>query len=172
MLKKICLVFFAATITSCSLFSPKPPTEGFRLISKNFEHGQEIPDKFTCDGVNVSPHLRWTDAPEDAQSFALSMIDPDAPGGDFVHWMVYNIPGDMIAFSEAKVLNKVADEAISDFQQTNYRGPCPPSGKHRYFFTIYALDIDRADVKTKEGFKELVEQHTIEKAELMGTYRR
>lgn len=152
--------------------SEMPSADSFQLMSNSFKAGEVLPTRYTCDGDNISPHLRWSNAPEESKSFALSMIDPDAPGGEFVHWLVYNIPADMVALAEGKVLNKVAPELRNDFSQTNYGGPCPPAGRHRYIFTVYALDAETINPKTKEQFLELTAQHALAKAELMGTYQR
>lgn len=171
--KKALLLLICCIFSSCSMSQPETSTvDAFRLTSNSFEEGSAIPARYTCDAENIAPHLRWSNAPVETKSFALSMTDPDAPNGEFTHWLVYNIPGDMVALVEGKVLNKVAPEIMNDFNQTNYGGPCPPAGKHRYIFTIYALDVESVHMTTKAQFADLVAEHTIAKAELMGTYQR
>jgi hypothetical protein len=143
-----------------------------KLKSEDFEENGFIPSRFTCDGEDVSPQVRWEDVPEGARSFALSMTDPDAPGGTFVHWLIYNIPKDVRRI-ERGGLPAGARQVRNDFGRERYGGPCPPSGTHRYYFRLYALRIDSLEAKiTKTDFFEVVEKHTIAKAELMGRYRR
>ena len=142
-----------------------------KLLSKDFVDNCSIPSEFTCDGKNVSPQLSWEDIPDETKSFALSATDPDAPGGMWIHWLVYDI---------AKALRKIeknslpagAKEAENDFGKKPYGGPCPPSGTHRYFFTIYALDVEHLEGVNKRNFIYNVEKHTIEKAVIKGIYKR
>ena len=142
------------------------------LRSEDFEENGFIPSRFACDGEDVSPQLYWEDVPEDAKSFALSMTDPDAPGGTFIHWLVYNIPRG-IRRIERGGLPAGARQDRNDFGRERYGGPCPPSGTHRYYFKLYALDTDRLEEKiTRHNFFEVVQKHMIGSAELMGRYRR
>ena len=142
-----------------------------RLKSKDFEDNTMIPSKFTCDGDDISPQLSWEDVPEGAKSFALSVEDPDAPRGTFVHWLVYDIPGTTVRLGEGS-LPPEARQVTNDFSREDYGGPCPPSGTHRYIFTIYALDIDHLEGVSKRDFKRVVEARTIDKAKLTGLYKR
>ncbi|UCC59093.1 MAG: YbhB/YbcL family Raf kinase inhibitor-like protein [Candidatus Bathyarchaeum sp.] len=142
-----------------------------KLKSKDFEDNSSIPSEFTCDGRNVSPQLSWEDVPDGTKSFALSVTDPDAPGGTWIHWLVYNISRELSKIERAS-LPDGAIEVVNDFGKRSYGGPCPPFGTHRYFFTIYALDREHLDDLSKRNFFEIVEQHTIEKAEIMGLYKR
>jgi len=143
-----------------------------RLKSEDFEENALIPPRFTCDGEDVSPELQCVDAPERARSFALSMTDPDAPGGTFIHWLIYNIPRSVRRI-ERGGLPAGARQVRSDFGRERYGGPCPPSGTHRYHFKLHALDIDSLEgIVTKTNFFEVVEKHTIASAELMGRYKR
>ena len=141
------------------------------LKSDNFLKDNNIPSEFTCDGENVSPQLSWTEALENTESFALSVTDPDAPGGTFIHWLIYNISKDRKSLMKGAVPEE-AVQVTNDFGKKNYGGPCPPSGTHRYFFTLYALDRKITESITKNNFFDKIEEHTLEKAELMGRYRR
>jgi Raf kinase inhibitor-like YbhB/YbcL family protein len=142
-----------------------------KLKSRDFEDNSSIPSDFTCDGRNASPQLSWEDVPDGTKSFALSSTDPDAPGGTWIHWLVYDIPRELRKIERAS-LPDGAKEVMNDFGRKSYGGPCPPSGTHRYFFTIYALDTEQLEGLSKRNFFDRVEQHTIEKAEIMGLYKR
>jgi Raf kinase inhibitor-like YbhB/YbcL family protein len=141
-----------------------------KLVSKDIVDKDSIPYEFTCDGRNVSPHLAWENVPDGTKSFALSVTDPDAIGG-WNHWLLYNIP------KKAKEIEKnrkpaEALEVENDFGKKTYGGPCPPSGTHRYVFTVYALDVEHLEGVNKRNFLGRVEEHTIEKAVIMGLYKR
>jgi Raf kinase inhibitor-like YbhB/YbcL family protein len=142
-----------------------------KLKSKDFKHNSNFPSEFTCDGRNVSPQLMWEDVPAGTKSFALSFTDPDCSGGIWLHWLVYEIPKDARQIERAS-LPEGAKEVKNTFGKKSYGGPCPPSGTHRYFFTLYALDTERLESLNERNFFDKVEQHTIEKAEIMGFYRR
>jgi len=142
-----------------------------RLKSKNFEDGGSIPSEFTCDGRDISPQLSWEDVPDGARSFALSVADPDAPGGNFIHWLVYDIPEGADEIDRGS-LPDGAKQVRNDFGRREYGGPCPPSGTHRYVFTLYALDTEHLEVANEDDFFEKVKEHTLGKAELMGLYKR
>ncbi|MBN1377070.1 YbhB/YbcL family Raf kinase inhibitor-like protein [Candidatus Woesearchaeota archaeon] len=139
-----------------------------KLTSKEFENEGNIPSKFTCQGEDINPELKIEDMPDGAKSFALSVKDPDAPMGTWVHWLVYNIPADKTTIEEDSV---PGEQVMNDFGREDYGGPCPPSGIHRYYFTVYALDTDDlGEINSKDEFDRKVDEHTIEKAELMGKY--
>jgi Raf kinase inhibitor-like YbhB/YbcL family protein len=142
-----------------------------RLRSQEFEEGASIPSQFTCDGDDISPELHWEDAPEITKSFALSMTDPDAPIGTFVHWLVYGIARDTTRI-ERNRLPAAARQVRNGFGRERYGGPCPPSGTHRYYFRLYALDTDTLETITTTNFFKVVEKHAIATAELMGRYKR
>jgi len=142
-----------------------------KLMSEDFVDNGNIPSEFTCDGKNVSPQLSWEAVPDNTKSFALSSTDPDAPGGMWIHWYVYDISKDQRKIEKNR-LPAGAKEVENDFGKKQYGGPCPPSGTHRYFFTIYALDIEHLDSINKHNFLNKVEKHTIEKAEIKGLYKR
>jgi len=142
-----------------------------KLKSEDFVANSSIPSEFTCDGRNVSPHLSWEDIPEETKSFALSVTDPDAPGGTWIHWLVYDISNELRKIERAS-LPEGAKEVVNDFGKRPYGGPCPPSGTHRYFFTLYALDTEHLEGLNKRNFLDIVEKHTIEKAVIKGLYKR
>jgi Raf kinase inhibitor-like YbhB/YbcL family protein len=142
-----------------------------RLLSEDFKENEAIPSRFTCDGEDICPQLRWENVPDGTRSYALSMTDPDAPGGTFIHWLVHDIPKDSRSV-ERGGLPKGAKQVKNDFGRERYGGPCPPSGAHRYYFTLYALDVDHLGDINRGNFFKLVDGHTLDKAELMGTYRR
>ena len=147
-------------------------TSAMELKSQDFTHNQSIPAVHTCDGKDISPQLSWSGAPEGTKSFALTCIDPDAPMGDFTHWLVYDIPVTITAFSRGGTLPADAKEVVNDFGKTSYGGPCPPSGTHRYFFTIYALKTKKLSGVTKNNFTEKVKENQLATAQIIGLYKR
>lgn len=150
-----------------------------KLISPAFTEGQPIPAKHTCEGADVSPPLKWSDAPQATKGFGLICNDPDAPVGTWVHWVIYALPvsttelGEQIPPSET--LPSGAKQGVNDFKRVGYGGPCPPPGKpHRYFFKLYALDTELS-LKPRATKKELLkamEGHILAEGSLMGTYQR
>ncbi len=150
-----------------------------RITSSAFAHGDPIPVKHTCDGEDVSPPLKWGDAPEGTKSFALISDDPDAPVGTWVHWVIYDIPAEVTELPEAvpasEQLDNGARQGRNDFKRIGYGGPCPPRGNpHRYFFKLYALDTFlglKPGAKKKDVLRAM-EGHVLAQAELMGTYKR
>lgn len=150
------------------------------LTSPEFRHMGGIPDRFTCDGDDVSPAIRWTGVPVGTRSLALVVDDPDAPDPDapkmvWVHWVLYNLPADSGGLPEAvAILPAVTLEGRNDWKRTGWGGPCPPIGRHRYFFKLYALDTVLADLgaPTKAALEAAMEGHIIEAAQLVGTYQR
>ena len=152
------------------------------LTSTCFEHQGAMPTRHTCDGEDVSPALAWSGAPENTQSFALVVDDPDAPDPEaprmtWVHWVLYNLPAATTSLPEsltAKALPEGALEGLNDWKQTGWRGPCPPVGRHRYFHKLYALDIVLPDLHrpTKAALEKAMEGHVLAQAELVGTYQR
>jgi Raf kinase inhibitor-like YbhB/YbcL family protein len=148
------------------------------LTSDAFVNGQSIPAKYSCRGKNISPALAWNDPSAGTQSFALIMDDPDAPGGTWVHWVLFNIPADTRNLQEdLPITGKNVDpNAIyvgnNSWNNTRYGGPCPPSGTHRYYFKLYALDttISLLPGATKEQLLKAMDGHILAQAELMGTF--
>jgi hypothetical protein len=147
----------------------------FTLSSPAFAAGGDIPRRFTCDGENVAPHLVWTGAPKGARSFALIVDDPDAPSGTFTHWIVFDIPGDRTDLPAGTRSDAVGVSGRNSRGQVGYMGPCPPSGTHRYFFRLSALDVETLRL-TAGAARQQVEQamsaHSLGVAELMGRYAR
>ena len=143
-----------------------------KLLSNDFRNQERIPAFHTCEGKNISPHLAWSEIPEDTKSFALSCIDPDAVSGSFTHWLVYNIPANIKEIAQGGPIPAGAKEAPNDFGKTSYGGPCPPFGTHRYVFTIYALNEISFKGLTKRNFEEIIKGSLIDKAELIGLYSR
>ena len=142
-----------------------------KLKSKDFEDNSNIPSEFTCDGRDVSPQLSWEDVPDETKSFALSVTDPDAPVGTWIHWLIHGIPKDVRSVEQGG-LPKGAKQVENDFGMEKYGGPCPPSGTHRYIFAIYALDTEHLEGVNKRNFSDKVEEHAIDKAVLKGLYKR
>jgi len=142
-----------------------------QLISAAFSHKSFIPDKYTCNGENISPPLEFLNIPEGVTSFALIVDDPDAPSKTWVHWVVWNIPATTKQIADGSV-PEGAIEGITDFGSPGYGGPCPPSGTHRYFFKLYALDtlLDLPATTAKEELLRAMEGHVITQAELIGLY--
>lgn len=162
------------TLTSATELSVVTPTAGpgiFALRSDDFEDNGEIPPRFTCDGENISPQLSWENPPEGTKSFAISATDLDAPGGIFVHWLVYDVPSHVREL-ERGVLPEGAEQVENDFGKKGYSGPCPPPGTHRYVFTLYALDVEHLEDVNRGNFFQVVEKHSIGKAESTGLYAR
>ena len=138
------------------------------VASSAFNEGGLIPSQFTCDGENINPPIDIKDIPGEAKCLALIVDDPDAPRGDWVHWLVWNIPVTH-HISENKVHGI---QGQNDFKQQDYRGPCPPSGTHRYFFKVYALDalLELSDTAGKQQLEKAMSEHIIGFGELVGLY--
>jgi len=167
-------------LAGCGRATPEQPVQeggaavNFALSSTAFADGNAIPVKYTCDGENASPPLRW-DGPPQAQSFVLIVDDPDAPGGTFTHWVLYDIPGSQRDLPEGSP--SVGTPGLNDFSKASYGGPCPPrgNGPHRYFFTLYALDIPSLTIsagRPRQEIERAIQGHTLGQAKLMGRYER
>ena len=141
-----------------------------KITSPAFEHEGTIPVEYTCDGDDVSPQLVFSDVPENATSLALIMDDPDAPGGTWVHWLVWNIPADVTDLAKGEIITY--PRGNNSFGELDYGGPCPPYGTHRYYFKLYALDtmLDLEEGSTKSQLEAAMSGHILEEAELMGQY--
>lgn len=144
-----------------------------KIESAAFQHNQSIPSKHTCDGQNVNPPLTFSDIPAEAKSLVLINDDPDAPAGTWVHWTVWNISPTTTQIPENSV-PQGAVEGITSFRKPGYGGPCPPSGTHRYFFKLYALDrtLDLDQSATKQELEKAMEGHIVTQTELIGLYNR
>jgi hypothetical protein len=158
----------------------QPPTNmNLTITSTAFSEGQPIPQKYTCQGSDISPPLAWTNAPANVKSFALIMDDPDAPVGTWVHWVLYDLPPDAIGLPEdvakTEVMANGAKQGLNTWPRLGYGGPCPPPGKpHRYFFNLYALDkmLGLKPNATKKDLLKAMEGHVLAEGQLMGTYQR
>ena len=147
------------------------------LSSPAFKEGGSIPVKYTCKGKNVSPPLTWTNAPPQAQDFALVLEDPDAPSGTFTHWVIFNVPQTLAGLPEAEPAEgQLADGAVqgkNGFGRVGYGGPCPPPGRpHRYYFKLYALDqpLKLKAGASKEQVLSAMQGHVLAQTELLGMY--
>lgn len=166
------------TKTPVSSVKEETTMANIQITSSAFEEGKFIPSKYTCDGADVSPPLKWSNAPQNTKTFALICDDPDAPVGTWVHWVLYNIPATITELPEGvpsdKTLSNGAIHGINDFKKYGYGGPCPPSGTHRYYFKIYALDTELklAPGAKKSDVEKAMEGHILAKGELMGRYKR
>jgi Raf kinase inhibitor-like YbhB/YbcL family protein len=151
-----------------------------KILSPSFNHQGSIPEKHTCEGTDTSPPLSWSGVPPAAKSLALIVDDPDAPDPSaprmtWVHWVVYNLPPQDTALGESasrKSLPLGAKEGLNDWKKLGYGGPCPPIGRHRYFFKLYALDIELPALgrPSKAELVKAMEGHVLGSAELVGTY--
>ena len=147
----------------------------FTLTLSAFADGALIPAKFTCEGANVSPELRWSNVPVNTRSFALIVDDPDAPGGTFTHWVLFEIPADRASLAEGT--NRIGVAGNNDFGRASYGGPCPPRGHgpHRYFFTLYALDVASLKLKSGASRREVdtaLRGHILAQTQHVGRYER
>ncbi len=149
------------------------------LGSTAFQDGQPIPISYSCEGKDYSPDVFWTDLPDGTRSLALTCVDPDAPMGDWIHWIAWNIPPDMKSLPEGidPVDHTRFTQGTNSWGRTGYGGPCPPPGHgtHHYIFTLYALNVDRLHLDTGARYKDLIaliEGHVLGKAILTGTYER
>ena len=145
---------------------------GLKVTSSSFGHNGRIPAKFTCDGIDVNPSLHINNVPEGAKSLVLIMDDPDAPMGTWDHWVVWNIePSPVI---EENSVPAGAVQGKNSWGKTKYGGPCPPSGTHRYFFKVYALDafLDLSSKSDKKTVEKAMKGHVLAQGELIGLYSR
>jgi Raf kinase inhibitor-like YbhB/YbcL family protein len=152
------------------------------ITSPHFGNHQAIPTEHTCEGADTSPRLEWTGVPAGTRSLALIVDDPDAPDPaapkrTWVHWVLYNIPPTTSGITEGAIddtLPRGARDGVNDWNRTGYGGPCPPIGRHRYFFKLYALDtvLEGITTPTKAVLEKAMDGHIIGKAELVGTYQK
>jgi len=152
------------------------------IMSPSFKHDGVIPARNTCDGLNISPLLKWTDIPPDAKSLVLIVDDPEAPNPEaprmtWVHWLVYNIPVDTGGLPETSAAEAPPPgifQGLNDWHHAAYEGLCPPIGKHRYYFKLYALDIVLPDLHrpTVKSLEKAMLGHIIGKSQLVGRYQR
>jgi Raf kinase inhibitor-like YbhB/YbcL family protein len=150
-------------------------TPHLTLISPSFDHGELIPPRHTCEGADVSPRLKWMHTPEGTRTLALIVDDPDAPGGTFTHWVLFDIPADVEELPEGE--SGVGVAGRNDFQFEGYRGPCPPPNHpaHRYRFKLFALDVEALgleDGASQEEVEGAIEGHILGQTELVGRFQR
>ena len=153
-----------------------------KITSTAFQPGGSIPSKYTCEDRDLSPPLAWSGAPPGTKTFALIVDDPDAPDPAkpqrvYVHWVVYNIPAATVALADnasKKGLPKGAVQGKNDWGKAEYGGPCPPIGRHRYFFKLYALDTELTGLSspTKADLERAMKGHVLGSGELIGTYQK
>ena len=150
------------------------------LKSSAFDNGGKIPREYTCEGDDVSPPLAWDAVAPDTASFALVVDDPDAPDPKnpktrWVPWVVFDLPAEVRGLPEnALLLPPGTRRGLNDWKQLGYRGPCPPIGRHRYFFKLYALDLATLglEIPTRQELERAIEGHILATSELMGTYQK
>lgn len=185
MRRLLCVGMPLMLLGSCSSRNAITATEGkakkmtIEVTSPAFGEGGSIPSKYTCDGQNVSPPLRWNTIPDGAKSIALIVNDPDAPRGDWVHWVVYDLPASVRELGERVppdegILGNGGRQGKTDFGKIGYGGPCPPSGTHRYLFKVYALDkqLGLSPGATKAQLFKAMETHVLAEGQLVGKYAR
>lgn len=144
-----------------------------KISSTAFKPDEMIPEKYTCEGDNINPPLQIAEPPAETESLALILHDPDAPGGDFVHWILWNIDPSVLEIEEGTI-PVGAQEGMNDSGQVGYTGPCPPSGTHHYEFHLYALDtmIDLPETSDKTDLRNEIEGHILDEASLIGLYKK
>jgi Raf kinase inhibitor-like YbhB/YbcL family protein len=181
---EILFMALAGLWVAMAIISPAFPadTKGAsraQLTSTAFQQDAEIPRKHTCDGDDVSPPLRWANLPSGTKAFALILDDPDAPGGTWVHWVIYDLPSDAKELAEGiaktETLRNGAKNGVNDFRKIGYGGPCPPPGPpHRYYFKLYALDAltNLKPRATKQQLLDAMKGRVLDQAELIGRYKR
>jgi Raf kinase inhibitor-like YbhB/YbcL family protein len=185
MVKRVCL--FTIVAFSLCLFLTRSPLDAqgkggrkmaITVTSAAFGEGDMIPRQYTCDGKDVSPPVSWSGVPEGTKSLALICDDPDAPMGTWVHWVLFNLPGNADGLPEAlpgsKTLDNGARHGKNDFRRFGYGGPCPPGGTHRYYFKVYALDtlLDLEPGISKQDLLKAMDGHVLAEGQLMGRYQR
>jgi len=152
--------------------------KAMQLTSTAFSEGGTIPSQYTCDGEDLSPPLAWAGAPAGTQAFALICDDPDAPAGTWVHWVLFNLPGAAASLPQGvppdKTLAGGGVHGTNSWRRIGYGGPCPPSGTHRYFFKLYALDtmLNLGNNATAKDVQAAIKGHVLAEAQLMGRYAR
>lgn len=150
----------------------------FTVSSSAFPEGGKIPRRYTCDGEDISPPLEWRDPPEGTKALALIMDDPDAPRGTWLHWLLFDLPGAARSIAESvparAKLENGGTHGKNSWGRSDYGGPCPPAGTHRYFFRLYALrePLGLPAGASVEQVRRAMEGHILSEAELMGTYGR
>ncbi|HUH65927.1 MAG TPA: YbhB/YbcL family Raf kinase inhibitor-like protein [Syntrophales bacterium] len=180
------LILFTAVVAilamvifiACSGSGGEKKSAALEVTSSAFGHAKSMSDKFTCDDVDISPPLEWKNVPAGTKAFAIICETPDAPQGNWVQWLVYDIPASVTSLPQALPrtgqLEDGAKQGKNDFDGIGYNGPCLPAGEHRFFFRVYALD---APTNLKEGAKkedlvQAMKDHILAEGALMGVYSR
>lgn len=172
------LIFLLTTTKNSFAQAQKGGLMTIKLSSPALSQNGNISKRYTCDGVNISPPLSWTNAPSDTKSFAILVEDPDAPSKTWIHWVIFNIPPAETSLPEhfpaLKEMSNGIRQGTNDFRNIGYGGPCPPSGTHRYFFKIFALDtmLKLPSGSTKPQLVQAMKDHILAEGELIGTYSR
>lgn len=172
-------LYFVVLLSMAHWAAAENAEKRMQLTSTAFAAGEPIPAQYTCDGKNVSPPLQWSGTPAGAKSFVLIADDPDAPGGTWVHWVLYDLPATTAELPQdcpkGQYLPGGAAQGLNDFKHLGYGGPCPPPGKpHRYFFKLYALNapLGLKPGSTKKEVEQAMNRRVLATAELVGTYKR
>jgi len=172
------LLFLLCGVGQNSIAQKGDEKMAITVTSSAFKEDGIIPAKYTCDGDNISPPLNWQQVPQGVKSFALISDDPDAPIGIWIHWVMWNIPAEANGLPEAvptsPQLPDGSKQGVTSSRSHGYHGPCPPSGTHRYYFKVYALDtmLDLPDSSTKQNLLEAMKGHILAEGSLMGKYKR
>jgi Raf kinase inhibitor-like YbhB/YbcL family protein len=156
-------------LAACSKAPADPEVTTMELTSSSFGEGEPIPSEHTCDGADTSPPLSWTDVPDGTQSLVVIVDDPDARG--FVHWVLANIPADTRELPEGEG-DAIGTPGPNDFGRSGWGGPCPPSGEHRYVFTLYALPGTISDATDADAVRSAADSSALARATLTGVYAR
>ncbi len=162
----------ASVVAVAAIVSSAAGAAKMKITSSVFQQGGNIPSRFSCDGANTNPPLQISDVPPEAKSLVLIVDDPDAPSGLFTHWAVWNISPQIITIAEGSTPKGV--QGTNDFRKSGYGGPCPPSGAHRYYFKIFALDreLDLPSGAKRSQLEAAMKGHVVAQGELMGRYAR
>ena len=159
-----------STIKISSIPTKVLTQQDMKITSPVFENNKPIPSQYTCDGENVNPPLQFSGVPDNAKSLVLIVDDPDAPMGTWVHWVIFNIPPTVSEIKENSTPGGI--EGVSSFGKQGYGAPCPPSGTHRYFFKLYALDtlLSLSNLADKKTVEDAMENHILSQAEFIVLY--
>ncbi len=179
----VLVVFTFAALSAFSILSAENKKRGDTMdftLESDFKNTDEIPPRYTCEGENISPPLTWSGLPDKTQSLALIIEDPDAPDPEaprriWVHWVLYNIPKSLRGLKEGeRDFPPESRRGLNDWKRNIYEGPCPPIGRHRYFFRLYALDTLLSDLPeaNKTALQKAMKGHVLAEAVLMGTYQK
>lgn len=142
------------------------------ITSKNFANNTVIPDKYGCNAEDISPQLSWRDFPSETKSFVLVCHDPDSPSGNFIHWIIANIPNTVNEIAEGKMDIDNGTGILNDFGKIQYGGPCPGMGEHHYIFTVFALSTEKIDNINKDNYLTQIRPFLLDQANITGLYQK